>query len=145
MSARPTFIVQASTIYWSFAVWAVVLGVVLMAAPEDWFGPSWSYFKLLPHNGFWMGVICTALGTIQLALLVRGQVAYLALGALFFLSGFVFWMAGVLLGAEGLMGHHGLMEAPFMMYVGVHKFTHSAALVNEHRRKRDLDKWVEKQ
>lgn len=139
------FIRRSGAIYWSFSVWTVALGILLMRAPRNWFGPSWSYFHGIPHNGFWMGVILTVLGTLQMIVLAHEQLDYFKLGILFFLAGLVFWTAGMLIGAEGLLGHMGLMEAPFMMYVGAHKVTHSAVLLNHHRRKRALDKWVEKQ
>jgi len=139
------FIARSGAVYWSFSIWTVVLGVVLMCAPRNWFGPSWSYFHGIPHNGFWMGVICTVLGTLQMLVLANQHLDYFKLGILFFLTGLVFWAAGMILGAEGLLGHQGLMEAPFMMYVGAHNLTHSAVLLNHHRRKRALDKWIEKQ
>jgi hypothetical protein len=115
-------------VYYSFAIWTVALGLLLMAAPDSWFGPSWSYFPQLPHNGFGMGVCCTVLGLLQLVTLWRHG-ADRTLSVLFFLSGFTFWTAGIILAAEGLLGHQGLMEAPFMLYVGAHKFTHSAKLM----------------
>lgn len=115
-------------VYWSFATWTILLGSVLMIAPDNWFGPSWHYFPQLPHNGFDMGVCCTVLGLAQMHTLIRGG-SDKTLSALFFLSGFVYWTAGIILAAEGLLGHQGLMEAPFMLYVGAHKFTHSAKLM----------------
>jgi hypothetical protein len=115
-------------VYWSFATWTIVLGTVLMLAPNNWFGPSWSFFPQLPHNGFGMGLCCVLLGCAQMYTLYRGGTDK-ALSVLFFLSGFVYWTAGIILAAEGLLGHQGLMEAPFMLYVGAHKFTHSAKLM----------------
>lgn len=115
-------------VYWSFASWTIVLGAVLMLAPKNWFGPSWSYFPQLPHNGFGMGLCCVILGGLQILTLKRGGTDR-TLAILFFLSGFVYWTAGIILSAEGLLGHQGLMEAPFMLYVGAHKFTHSAKLM----------------
>jgi hypothetical protein len=144
-SASAKFIARSGVIYWSFAIWTVALGVVLMCAPQTWFGPSWHYFHHMPHNGFWMGVVCTVLGTLQMIVLAHESLDYFKLGILFFLAGVVFWTAGLTLGAEGLAGHQGLMEAPFMCYVGAHKITHSAVLLNHRRRKRQLDKWIEKQ
>jgi hypothetical protein len=124
--ARP-YLISTGPVYWSFAVWTVALGGVLIAAPQSWYGPSWSYFSELPHNGFGMGLCCVSLGLLQCLALWRNA-APKTLSILFFLSGFVYWTAGILLGAEGLLGHQGLMEAPFMMYVGAHKVTHSASL-----------------
>jgi hypothetical protein len=145
VSASAKFIARSGVIYWSFSIWTVALGILLMRAPKNWFGPSWSYFHHMPHNGFWMGVVCTILGILQMLVLAHEPFDYLKLGTLFFLTGVVFWTAGLTLGAEGLLGHQGLMEAPFMCYVGAHELTHSAVLLNHHRRKRSLDKWVEKQ
>jgi hypothetical protein len=145
LNGSAKFIARSGVIYWSFAVWTVALGVVLMRAPQNWFGPSWSYFHSIPHNGFWMGLVLTVVGTLQMLVLAHDELEYFKLGILFFLAGVVFWTAGLTLGAEGLLGHHGLMEAPFMCYVGAHKLTHSAVLLNHHRRKRSLDKWVEQQ
>jgi hypothetical protein len=116
-------------LYYTFATWTVCLGVLLIVAPQSWYGPSWAYFKQLPHNGFGMGVCCISLGGLQLLVLWRNCRRQL-LATLFFLSGFVFWTAGLILGAEGLLGHQGLMEAPFMLYVGAHKFGHSALLAS---------------
>lgn len=116
------------TVYWSFASWTMVLGTVLMVAPNSWFGPSWHYFPQLPHNGFGMGLCCIILASLQLWTLHR-RGSDKTLSILFFLSGFTYWTAGIILAAEGLLGHQGLMEAPFMLYVGAHKFTHSAKLM----------------
>lgn len=133
-------------VYWSFALWTVALGAVLMAAPDNWFGPSWSYFSQLPHNGFAMGVCCAGLGGLQALTLLQHacgrDLAYRVLAWLFFLAGFVYWTAGIILGAEGLLGHQGLMEAPFMLYAAAHQFSYSAALLTHARRKTDLDRWL---
>lgn len=115
-------------VYWSFATWTIVLGAVLVAAPNSWFGPSWHYFPQLPHNGFGMGLCLVVLGMLQIFTLHCGGTDK-TLATLFFLCGFVYWTAGIILAAEGLLGHQGLMEAPFMLYVGAHKFTHSAKLM----------------
>lgn len=127
VSGSSPFLHDNASVYWSFAAWTIVLGVVLMLAPADWFGPSWSYFPEIPHNGFWMGLVCVGLGVAQLVVLWHNN-SRRALAILFGLSGFVFWTAGIILAAEGLLGHQGLMESPFLLYVGAHKFTHSAAL-----------------
>lgn len=114
-------------VYWSFAGWLIALGAALIAAPASWYGRSWSYFPQLPHNGFWMGIVCVVLGIVQLFVVWRNH-SRRTLAVLLALAGFVFWTAGIILGAEGILGHGGLMEAPFMMYVGAHKFAHSASL-----------------
>jgi hypothetical protein len=145
MAGSTKRIARSGAIYWSFAIWTVALGVVLMCSPKNWFGPSWSYFQGIPHNGFWMGVTLTVLGTLQMLVLADRQLDYFKLGMLFFLTGTILWTAGLLIGAEGLLGHAGLMECPFMCYAGAHKITHSATLLNHHRRKRSLDKWLARQ
>jgi hypothetical protein len=114
-------------VYWSFAAWTILLGAFLLAAPQSWYGPSWAYFPQLPHNGYGMGLCLVVLGGAQILTLHRRGTDK-TLSILFFLSGFVYWTAGIILAAEGLLGHQGLMEAPFMLYVGAHKFTHSAKL-----------------
>lgn len=124
-------------VYYGLAVWMAALGAVLMAAPDSWFGASWRYFHQLPHNGFWMGLVCVILGVAQTFTIWRDKIRTTAI--LIFLGGFVFWTAGILLGAEGLLGHQGLMEAPFLLYVGAHKFIHSNTLNTEYRRQRAVN------
>lgn len=126
---------ERSGVYWSLAWFTILLGVVLTMAPENWFGPSWHFFKQFPSNGFWMGLCCTTLGTWQMITLWRARQSTTVpgrhLGILFFLSGFVFWTSGMTLGAAGLLGHQGLMEAPFMLYVGAHHLIYSAVLLSK--------------
>lgn len=121
-------------VYWSFTVWSYVLGGILITAPNWWFGPTWSYFQSIPHNGIMMGVVLVVLAVLQtVVMLIHNSRQTKLLSLLFFLNGFVYWTAGCILGAEGLSGHMGLMEAPFMMYAGAHLFTHSAALMAQER------------
>lgn len=125
---RRPMTISTGPVYWSYALWTVALGVVLLAAPQSWYGPSWSYFAaLIPHNGFGMGLCCTGLGGLLIFALWRDASASI-ISILLFLTGFVYWTAGMILAAEGLLGHQGLMEAPFMMYLGAHAFAQSAAL-----------------
>jgi hypothetical protein len=113
-------------VYWNFTVWTIVLGIVLMCAPQSWYGPSWSYFaSMIPHNGFGMGLCLTLLSVVQAVALLRE--AERMISVMLFLNGFVYWTSGLTLGAEGLLGHQGLMEAPFILYVGAHAFALSAA------------------
>lgn len=133
-TTQQSFFFDSKPVYWSFAAWTMSLGLLLILAPLNWYGPSWSYFPQLPHNGYGMGICCLSLGTLQAIALWR-RASYRTLSILFFLSGFVFWTAGIILGAEGLLGGQGLMEAPFMLYVGAHKFSHSAALMAHGRHK----------
>jgi hypothetical protein len=126
-------------VYWAFSLWTIMLGVVLALAPPNWFGPSWHFFKQFPQDGFWMGLCCMMLGTWQMLTLWRsrqgGRLSGRMLGALFFCSGFVFWTSGLTLGVAGLIGHQGLMEAPFMLYVGAHQFAYSAELLARSRQR----------
>lgn len=120
------------TVYWSYGGWTAMLGVFLMSAPPDWFGPSWNYFPELPHNGFGMGLSCTTLAALLLfALWQNANEAVLSV--LLFACGFVYWMGGILLGAEGLLGHQGLIEAPLMLIIGGQAHVHSAVLFSRYR------------
>lgn len=130
--AKPPLLIESGPVYRSFALMCFALGVVLIAAPADWYGPSWHYFPQLPHNGFGMGLCCCGIGGAQLAVLAWRRTS-LILSVLFFLGGFVFWTAGVILGAEGILGRQGLMEAPFMVVLGGHNIALSASLMNHHR------------
>lgn len=124
--------IDTGTVYWSYTLWTIALGVLLMASPPDWFGPSWSYFSQLPHNGFGMGLCLTLLSLIQAAALWQ-HARERTLAVMFLLNGFVYWMAGSILGAEGLLGHKGLWEAPFMMWIGAQAFAHAIALMGRAR------------
>lgn len=130
---RRPMVINTGPLYWNYAIWTVGLGVVLVLAPQSWFGPSWSYFAaVIPPNGFGMGVCCTGLGVLLILALWRDLSARI-ISILLFLTGFVYWTAGIILGAEGLLGHQGLMEAPFMMYLGAQAFAHSSALTAHDR------------
>lgn len=123
------YVVETSIfLYWSFANWTVALGVFLLLAPPWFFGPSWSYFNDALDNGAWMGTACVIVGLLQIVVLARKPRRYTQLSLLFFCSGFIYWLVGLILLRAGLIGHMGLMEAPFMFYVGAHKFAHSASL-----------------
>jgi hypothetical protein len=130
---RRPITMNTGPLYWNYAAWTVGLGAVLIAAPEYWYGPSWHYFQqYIPPNGFGMGVCCTGLG-ILLILALRLDLSARIISILLFLTGFVYWTAGITLGAEGLLGHQGLMEAPFMMYMGAQAFAHSSSLTAHDR------------
>jgi hypothetical protein len=120
-------------VYWSFALYMLLLGVFLMLAPPSFFGPSWHFFKQLPQNGFWMGLCCLWLGGFQVIALWQ-RWGYGKLSFLFFLNGFVFWTSGLSIATAGYLGHQGVMEAPFMCYAGIHAFVHSGVLMIEARR-----------
>lgn len=129
-------------VHWSFAAATGVLGVVLMLAPNNWFGPSWSYFSQVPHNGFWMGLTCTVLSLLQLATLWRGGHHHV-LGYLVFLTGVVFWTGGVIIAAAGILGHQGLMETPFMMGCAIFAYSHAGGLLAQERKKKTLLKLID--
>lgn len=141
LESRP--VVASYVVYWNFATWMILLGIFLILAPTYFFGPSWSYFPELPHNGFWMGVTCLDLGILQMLVIWKGNSKYRLLGYLIFLGGFVYWTSGLTIIAEGLAGRMGLMEGPFMMYAGSHMFFHSATLLAHARKIRLLKKIVE--
>lgn len=117
--------------------WTIItLGVFYMASPNDWYGPSWSYFAhhgqfVIPAGGFGLGVCLAGIGAAQLLLVWRNIERFLPLT--FFLSGFVFWAAGFLLGAEGLLGHRGLQEAPLFITIGAFKFIVMSVLIANRR------------
>jgi hypothetical protein len=128
--------ISAGPVYWGIATVAVLIGVVLLAAPQNWYGPSWSYYhQYLPSNGHGMGMCCVALGGLQMVALWRNASAKV-LSVLFGLGGFVYMTAGTILAAEGLQGHQGLMEAPFILVIGAHKLIHSSALMRYYRQQR---------
>lgn len=125
---QPPVTMNTEPIYWSFAQITVLLGIVFLLAPQSWFGPSWSYFSfILPHNGFGIGSCCVGLGGLLMVALWRRGGARI-LWILLFLNGFVYWTSGIILGAEGLLGHQGLMEAPLFMAIGAHAYAHSVRL-----------------
>jgi hypothetical protein len=114
--------------YLSFSGGVVALGVFFVAAPQDWYGPSWSFFRQIPHNGFGMGLCCIGLGSLQiLAVLLNAKPTVMAV--LLYLAGFVFFTAGTMLGAEGLLGHQGLIPAPLLLFIAVHKYALGANIM----------------
>jgi hypothetical protein len=122
-------------VYWGYSLWTIALGIFLILSPKYFFGPSWSYFKELPHDGSGMGYCCLALGSVTLIALWRNANDAIV-SMLLFLIGFVLNASGTLLFAEGLLGHQGLMEGPFMIFTGGQAFIHSAVLSVRHRTKR---------
>ena len=100
-----------TSIYWSYTLWSGVLGVFMILAPEDFYGPSWHYFSEVPHDGTGMGICLVSLSALVLIVLWR-RGGDRMLATLLFLLGFVYWTSGLILGAEGLASHEGLMPAP---------------------------------
>ena len=127
--------INAAPLYWTFAFFTVALGVVCVMAPKNWFGPTWSYFPQLPHNGTGLGLCCIALGSLQMLALWR-RVSARLLAIPMFLVAFVYWTSAVTLMIEGLLGQHGLMETPFIFYVSGHQLVHSAILMRRRKNRR---------
>lgn len=125
--------------YIAYPCWIIGLGVFMVLSPKWFYGPSWFYFTkhgapILPSGGMGMGICLTCLGVLQLVALWLNVPRVLAV--LFFLAGFVLWLSGLILFAEGLAGHQGLMEGPAYMALGAHKFVISGILGAEHRKNR---------
>jgi hypothetical protein len=115
---------KTSSGYLVLAAFITVLGVFFALAPDDWYGPSWSYFSthsqaIIPAGGFGLGVCLTIIGLLQMVSIAARSDRLI--GILFGVSGFVLWTAGTLLIAEGLAGHQGLMEGPLFLTLSVHK------------------------
>jgi hypothetical protein len=128
---RKEIISYGRTSYLLLISWIIALGVFLLVAPEDWFGPSWSYFrdhKLLPlaPAGLGLGSALLTLAVFQLIAMWYRRDHLLV--QLFFMAGFTLWSSGVIIFFEGILGHGGLMEAPFMLYCAVHKFVAGSQL-----------------
>lgn len=122
--------------YLGHAATIIILGVFYMCSPPSWYGPSWAYFHnhgvpIIQAGGFGLGVCLIGIGLAQLVTLWRD--ASRVLPALFFLSGFVFWVAGSILAAEGVIGHLGLQEAPLLLVIGAFKFITMVNLVTRRR------------
>jgi hypothetical protein len=90
---------------WGFTIWTMLLGAFFMGAPQWFCGPSWSYFPQLPHNSFGMGLCLTILSLLHAVARLRRSSNHVV-SVLLFLKGFVFWTAGITLGAEGSARRH---------------------------------------
>jgi hypothetical protein len=120
------FIMSTTPVYWSISVFTVLLGLFLIGAPASWFGPTWDKMPF-PYAGFALGMACIVLGYLQtLALGLEGDARILSL--LYLISGVLFWSVGCTFIMEGVHHRTGMMEAPFILYVGGHCFAHSASL-----------------
>lgn len=125
--------------YYAHAALVIILGAFYLLSPRSWYGPSWSYFYqqglwILPAGGIGLGGCLAGIGLFQL-LSIRRDCAR-CLITLFFCSGFAFTMAGALLGAEGLMGHRGLQEAPLLLVLGMFKFIMMSIMQADRRSRR---------
>jgi hypothetical protein len=78
-----------------------------------------------------MGVTCWALwATISLGIILRSQtLLWLSL----FCGGIAFWVAAFLIFTQGVMGHTGCMEAPFMAYAAVNMWIQASITRNTRR------------
>lgn len=130
----PAYLERTRSMYLSFATVIIALGSWFILSPQWFYGPSWSYFhRYIPTNGLGLGLCLVLLAGLQI-LAIRRAMPATVLAILLFLSAFVFWVAGVILGAEGLMGHQGLQEAPLMIVIAIHKGAHSAHLWARYRK-----------
>lgn len=126
------FAIAPDPVSWALAVSAIVLGVLMMASPKWWFGPSWAYFPLL-HLTLWLGVIWTLLGWHEVILLyLKTRINVLAY--LFMFGGATFATGGLVLFVAGYEGRQGLWEAPYMCVYGALKLAHSISLLGAYRK-----------
>lgn len=123
-----TFLVRAwdKTIYINFAVLVQLWGLWYILSPSYFYGPSWSYFHQLPHNGTGLGISLVLLSAAQLAAIANNRPRLTA--TLIFVTAFVLLTAGAIIFAEGIFGHMGLQEAPPMCVIAGYKFAQSAKL-----------------
>lgn len=127
----------SKNVYYVHALWAIALGAFLIIAPAWCYGASWSYFAthgqpLFPAGGLGLGICAATLGALQVVAILVGRVR--ATIFLLYMGGFVQWTAGIIFIAEGLLGHQGLMEAPYMLTLGALKFGQSLKLSVDYRR-----------
>lgn len=123
----PTYLVNPDLQSWSTALSAMFLGLLFLACPIDWFGPSWSFWPQF-RGGELTGWICLAIGWHQTILLYMHARTNL-IGYSFLLGGFFYSAVGCLILKAGLSGHQGLMEAPLFIMVAMQKFIHGANLL----------------
>ena len=114
------------SIHVNFAVLAQLLGLWYILSPAYFYGPSWSYFHQIPHNGTGLGICLVVISSAQLAAIANNRP--LLTGTLIFLNAFVLLTAGLIIFAEGIFGHMGLQEAPPMCVIAGYKFAQSAKL-----------------
>ena len=127
------YLINPNPMSWTLTAASALLGVLLLVAPANWFGPSWHCFDILLNKPWLLGTTFLVLAWHQaLFLVMRARLNILSW--LFLAGGMVFITMGALIVASGLTCHTGLMEAPFMLYVGGHKIAHSAALMEASRR-----------
>lgn len=98
-------------------VFYLLMGAILLTAPDYWFGPTWSYFQYLPHGGFGFGIACLSLTAVVAIGIVTKSKRLISLGLL--CGGIAFYTAGWLIAFQGIAGRTGMMETPFMMYAGI--------------------------
>lgn len=78
-----------------------------------------------------MGICLLVIGVFQLYATVR--MLYVFLSRMLFLSGFIFWVSGLLLLVEGILSRESFVSAAFMIFIAIHKFVLSAALQHKER------------
>lgn len=103
--------------------WYFFIGSVMLFSPPYFFGPTWSYFRYLPHGGSGLGYACYLLGVLMLVSIRRKskRLMSITLG----MGGVAFWLAAALIAAQGIIGRTGLMEAPLMLYISIDSFFYS--------------------
>lgn len=106
--------------------WYFVIATVCLFAPDQWFGPTWWQFQTIPHGGHGLGIASLLLGMMTLYAVWRRKRRLLmtALG----MGGVAFYVGAWLIILQGITGGTGLMESPFMMYVGCDLLIKSALL-----------------
>lgn len=124
---EPRFVLNAAPIYWSFAIFSLLFGMLLLAAPRFCFGPTWETDKFLSTAHIWMGLLSIVLSNTQMVALALQQSAQ-RLSLLFLISALKFWIVGLAFTAEGIIHQTGMMEAPLFILLGVQAFAHSAVL-----------------
>jgi hypothetical protein len=117
---------RAQVYHRGIAIWYFVAGALFLFAPDEWYGPTWSYFADFPHGGFGLGLSCLLLGGMM-TYAIRRRNRRLMLWALA-MGGTAFWVAACLIATEGLMGGTGFMEAPFMLYISIDLFLNGSVL-----------------
>lgn len=122
------------SIYINFAVLVQLLGVWYVLCPIWTYGPTWSYFHQLPHNGTGLGICLILLSAAQLVAIANNRPRLT--GGLLFGGGFVFLTSGLILAAEGIFGHMGLQEVPPMFIIAGYKFAQSAKLRTQFKKPR---------
>lgn len=112
--------------------WYFIIAGICLLAPDRWFGPTWWQFQTIPHGGHGLGIASLFLGVLTFYALWRRKRRLLM--ASLSMGGVAFYAGAWLVALQGIIGGTGLMESPFMMYVGCDLLLKSALLIG----KRDI-------